>query len=150
MDALASPTPAAPVPTLVRRWAYAALVPFVMSALLAWLVWPDTRYYVAHALSAYAGVVVSVLCGVHWGLSMKHAEVHPRRFAASGLLALGAWIGLVMPPESGLVFQGAMLVGGYLVDRKVYPAAGLSAWMTLRFRLAAIAALCCFIAAAGA
>jgi hypothetical protein len=40
-----------------------------------------------------------------------------------------------------------MLVICYLVDRKVYPAHGLSHWLTLRFRLTVVASLCCFIGA---
>jgi hypothetical protein len=35
----------------------------------------------------------------------------------------------------------------YAVDRKRYPELGLSAWLTLRFRLSAVAALSCFVAA---
>lgn len=147
MDAHFVSEPSSGVPRVARQWAYAGLVPFVMSAALAWLVRADARPYVIHALSAYAGVVVALLAGVHWGLAMRRSEVHPRLFTASGLLTLGAWVGVVMRPDAGLVFQGAMLIAGYLVDRKVYPATGLAAWMTLRFRLSAIAALCCFIAA---
>ena len=53
-----------------------------------------------------------------------------------------------VPPHAGLVIQGVALVACYLVDRRVYPAFGLSKWMTLRFRLTFVAALCCFVAAA--
>jgi len=54
-----------------------------------------------------------------------------------------------MPPYSGLVVHGVMLVAGYLVDRRFYPQLGVAAWLTPRFRLSAVAALCCFLAAAG-
>ena len=150
MDAaLALPPPLA-VPRLARRWAYAGLAPFVLSALLIWLVWPDARPYLSHSLSAYAGLVVSLLAGVHWGLAMRRADAPPQLFAAGALLTLGAWGGVVMRPDAGLVVQGALLVAGYLVDRRIYPAQGLAHWLTLRFRLSAVASLSCFIAAANA
>jgi hypothetical protein len=138
------------VPAGARRVAYAGLVPFVMSALLIWIVRPDVLPYVTHALTAYTGVVVSLLAGVHWGLMMRRGDDQPRRYATSAAIAMGAWVGLMMRPDAGLVLQGAMLVAGYLVDRKLYPAEGLAAWLTLRFRFSALAALCCFIGAANA
>jgi hypothetical protein len=140
----------APVPSGARRVAYAGLVPFVMSALLIWIVRPEVLPYVAHALTAYAGVAVSLLAGVHWGQSMRRHDMPPRRYAVAAAIALGAWVGLMMRPDAGLVLQGAMLVAGYLVDRKLYPAEGLQPWLTLRFRFSAVAALCCFIGAANA
>jgi hypothetical protein len=131
--------------------AYAGLVPFVLSTLLVWIVRPEVLPYVAHALTAYAGVVVSLLAGVQWGLLMLRRQVvPPRRYTVAAAIAIGAWVGLVMRPDAGLVLQGAMLVAGYLVDRKLYPAEGLQPWLTLRFRFSAVAALCCFIAAANA
>jgi hypothetical protein len=47
------------------------------------------------------------------------------------------------------VIHGLMLVACYAVDRRVYPAHGLGAWLTLRFRLSAVASLSCFLGAAG-
>jgi len=42
-----------------------------------------------------------------------------------------------------------MLLVCYAVDRRIYPTQGLSHWLTLRFRLSAVAALSCFLGAAG-
>jgi hypothetical protein len=47
------------------------------------------------------------------------------------------------------VVLGAMLVVCYLVDRRIYPAQGVSTWLTLRFRLTVVASLSCFVGAAG-
>ena len=44
---------------------------------------------------------------------------------------------------------GVLLVVCYLVDRRVYPVQGAAHWLTLRFRLSSVAALSCFLAAAG-
>lgn len=77
---------------------------------------------------------------------LVHEDVRP--YAALGL-SLAAWPALLMPPGAGLAMLGALLVGCYLVDRRLYPVYGVAHWLTLRFRLGAAAALSCFIGAAG-
>jgi hypothetical protein len=56
---------------------------------------------------------------------------------------------VLMPPHAGLVLLGTAIIGCYLVDRRRYVAQGVSGWLTLRFRLTAIASLSCYLAAAG-
>ena len=129
------------------RLGYAGLIPFVLGALLVWFVRPDAHPYVVDALAAYAALIVSFLAGIHWGLGYIYRE--PRLFTWAITAMLIAWVALLMPPYAGLVLHGVMLVACYLVDRRVYPRLGLQAWLTLRFRLSAIAALCCFLGAAG-
>jgi hypothetical protein len=138
-----SPTPAA------LRLGHAGLLPFVLGAVLTWLVRPDAHPYVIAALSGYAAVIVSFLGGIHWGFAMRQ-PVPPTSLPLWGVVpSLVAWVAVLMPPYAGLVVHGVMLVACYLVDRRVYPAQGAAAWLTLRFRLTAVAALSCFIGAAG-
>jgi hypothetical protein len=54
-----------------------------------------------------------------------------------------------MPAYAGLALLGALLLACYAFDRQAYPAVGAAGWLTLRFRLTAVASLSCFIAAAG-
>jgi hypothetical protein len=61
--------------------------------------------------------------------------------------SLLAWPGVLMPAYAALPWLGVLLLVCYWVDRRLFPAAGLSAWLTLRFRLSAVAALSCFVAA---
>jgi len=151
MSATTVPASSLPaVPVFASRLAYAGLVPFVLGAVLTWLVRPDAHAYVTLALSSYAGVVVSLLGGVHWGLAMRDRDPAPRMFSWAVIASIGAWVGVVMPPYSGLVVQGVLLVACYLMDRKTYPAEGMAHWLTLRFRLSAVAALSCFVGAANA
>ena len=138
-----------PPSTLAHRLAYAGLVPFVLGALLVWLVREDALAYAALALSGYAAAVVAMLGGIHWGLGFKQTVPSPVPFAWGAVAVVVSSIAVIMPPHAGLVIHGAMLVICYLVDRRVYPSHGLSRWLTLRFRLSAVAALCCFLAAAG-
>ena len=140
----------APPSSIAHRLAYAGLIPFVLGALLVWLVREEALVYAALSLSGYAAAVVAMLGGIHWGLGFKQAVPSPVPFAWGAVAVVVSSIAVLMPPHAGLVIHGAMLVAGYLVDRRVYPAHGLSRWLTLRFRSSAVAALCCFLAAAGA
>ncbi len=140
--------PAGLTPTALRL-GYAGLVPFALGALLVWLVREDAHPYVALALSAYGAVIVSFLGGIHWGLAFRH-EQPPTRLLVWGVLpSIVAWLAVMMPPSAGLVILGAMLVGCYAVDRRLYAEEGVAHWLTLRFRLSAVASLSCFIGAAG-
>lgn len=141
--ALSSPS------TTAWRLASAGLLPFVGAALLVWLVREDVHAYVALALSAYAAVVLGFLGGVHWGLAMRQATPPLAALGWGVVPALVAWPAAVMPPSAGLVIHGVMLLVSYAVDRQLYPALGAAGWLTLRFRLSAVAALSCFVGAAG-
>jgi hypothetical protein len=131
------------------RLGYAGLLPFMGGALLVHLVRPDAHPYTALALAAYAGSIVAFLGGIHWGLAMREARPDTRLLAWGVVPSLVAWLALVMPPSAGLVLLGATLVLCYLVDRRAYAGYGLQAWLTLRFRLTAVASLSCFVGAAG-
>ena len=145
-----APAPASAPDTTALRLAYTGLLPFVLGALLVWVVHADVQAYVALALSAYAAVVLSFLGGIHWGLAMRQPPTAPAWGLVWGVVpALMAWPAALMPPDAGLVILGAMLIVTYAVDRRLYPAHGVAAWLTLRFRLSAVASLSCFIGASG-
>lgn len=150
-DAATAPplTAAAPLPPLARRLVYGGLVPFVAGALLVWLVREEAIADVGLALTAYTALIASFLGGIHWGLALRHAEPPAALLLWGVVPALVAWPAVLMPAHAGLVILGTLLVGCYLVDRRVYPAHGAGTWLTLRFRASAVAALCCFIGAAG-
>lgn len=131
------------------RLGYAGLVPFVVGALLVWIVRPDAHPYATLALSSYAAVVVSFLGGIHWGIGFREAAPEPAMFVWGVVPSLVAWPAVMMPASAGLVVHGVMLVVCYLVDRRVYPRHGLAGWLVLRFRLSAGASFACFMGAAG-
>ena len=134
---------------VAKRLGTLALLPFVTGAALVWFVRSDAHPHVGAALSAYAAVVIAFLGGVHWGFGFMEPVPEPRLFLWGVVPALVAWLAVLMPPHAGLVIHGVMLAACYLVDRKVYPVQGAAAWLTLRFRLTAVASLCCFLGAAG-
>jgi hypothetical protein len=131
------------------RLGYAGLLPFVAGAMLVWLVRPEVHPYVALALSGYAAVILSFLGGIHWGLALREATP-PLPWLVWGVVpSLVAWLAMLMPANAGLVVFGLALLACYGVDRRLYPKQGMARWLTLRFRLSAVAAACCFVGAAG-
>jgi len=129
---------------------WAGILPFVAGALLIWGVSAEAHPYVALGLSAYAAVIVSFLGGIHWGLAFRETPPPPALLGWGVLPSLVAWVAVMMPPSAGLVIHGLMLLACYAVDRRVYPKHGAAHWLLLRFRLSSVAALCCFLGAAGA
>ncbi len=136
-------------PPVAQRLGYLALVPFVLGALAIWLVRLDDRIFATAALSAYAAVVVAFLGGIHWGFGFRQDAPPPRLFIWGVVPAIVASVALVMQPSAALVIHGVMLVACYLVDRRIYPQQGAARWLVLRFRLTGVAALACFLGAAG-
>ena len=146
--------PLPPPDRTALRLGYAGLVPFVACALFVWLLpqRPSEHAFVADAMAKYAALVASFLGGVHWGLGMlRPAATTPAAapFAWGVVPAVLGWSAALMPPYAALPALGALLVACYAVDRHLYPAHGLAAWLTLRFRLSTVASLSCFLAAAG-
>ncbi|MGS0755616.1 DUF3429 domain-containing protein [Roseateles sp. GG27B] len=144
--------PMLPPDPVALRLGYAGLSPFVLGALLVWLI--GDRNLVAHAfvmlaLSSYAAIIISFLGGIYWGLALRLPGATHQPFVWGVVPGLAAWVAVVMPAYAGLVLHGVILVVCYLVDRKQYPVLGAANWLTLRFRLTVVAALSCFLAAAG-
>lgn len=146
-SSIAPALPSTQPSTLATRLGYAGLLPFVLLAMLTWIVRDDAFPFVVDMLSKYAAIVIAFLGGLHWGLAMRGGSNSDARIAWSIVPGLLAWVAAVMPPYAGLVVQGGLLVVCYMVDRKAYPQFGAGAWLTLRFRLTVVASLSCFLAA---
>ena len=150
--AMTHPPPAYHPPlTDTARWlGNLGLLPFVCGALVVWVrLEPDLHAFVIAAMSAYAGLILSFLGGVHWGFAFRQTAPPASLFVWGVVPSLLGWVAVMMPPHAGLVLHGVLLVVCYLVDRRVYPVQGAAHWLTLRFRLSSVAALSCFLAAAG-
>ena len=153
---IASP-PSSPTDKTIVQLGYAGLLPFVGLAGLMWLVRADRLPLVATALVAYAGVIVSFLGGIHWGLGFMHAggghaptpSVSRRFHFVWGIVpSLLAWLALMLPALVALTSLSLTLLVCYAVDRHTYPALGLSHWLRLRLHLTLVATLSCMLGAA--
>lgn len=137
-------------PQAAQRGAVLGLVPFLLGTALAWTVGPEALPYVALGLSSWAGVVVAFIGALYWGVGMVRPALPTALWVWGTVPAFVAALAVLMPPSSGLVIHGVMLLACYGVDRHFYPPLGLQGWLTLRFRLTAVTALCCFLGAAAA
>jgi hypothetical protein len=138
-----------PTHKTINQLSYAGLLPFVGLAALMWVIQADLLHFVAVALTGYAAVIVSFLGGIHWGIGFLHASAASRFHFVWGVVpSLLAWLALLMPAHAALPLLGLVLVACYAVDRKTYPAVGLSHWLPLRLRLTLVATLCCGLGAA--
>ena len=77
---------------IALRLGYAGLVPFVLGAVLVWLVHRDVQPYATLLLAGYGAVIVSFLGGVHWGLGMRQAVPSPASFTWGAACSLVAWV----------------------------------------------------------
>jgi hypothetical protein len=145
-----APTFESPLSETALRLGNLGLVPFVLGAALVWVVNAEAHFYATMALAVWAALVIAFLGGIHWGLALRQSAPPASLWLWGVVPSLFAWVAVMMPPRSGLFIDGMLLIAGYLVDRKVYPLQGIAHWLTLRFRLSATAALCCFLGAAGA
>lgn len=137
-------------PQKTIRWlGFAGLIPFAALALLMWRVDAGQQAVVARALAAYAATIVSFLGGVHWGIGFLQGDAAPDFHFAWGVVpALVAWLALMLPDLMALPLLAVVLMACYAVDRKSYPAAGLSRWLPMRLQLTGVASLSCLLGAA--
>jgi hypothetical protein len=136
---------------LIQRLGYGGIVPFVILAMLLWLVDAELHPFIALSMAGYGAVIVSFLGGIHWGIGFRNAitmhNAPPVHFVWGVMPSLLAWVAVMMPAFAGLPLLGAVLIGCYLMDRHTWPAAGLGQWLTLRLHLTLVASLSCFFAA---
>jgi len=141
-------TPDSDIGVLIQRLGYGGLIPFVVLALLLWIVTPEAHPYVALALSGYAATITSFLGGIHWGIGLRHNAPQRTFHMVWGVVpSLVSWVAVIMPAYAGLPVFGLLLIACYLVNRKTWPEAGLREWMTMRFRLTVVSTLACLLGA---
>ncbi len=136
---------------LARRLGYGGLLPFVLLAVLLWIVRADLQGFLAIALVAYGAVIASFLGGMHWGIAAQLPPDEAAFHYAWGVApSLMAWVAVVMPAYAGLPLLGLIIAACYVVDRRSYPRVGWAAWLPMRLQLTVVAVLSCVLGAATA
>lgn len=132
-----------PPPRWAARLGYAGLLPFAALAAATGLAEPSYRAQAAFALLAYGATIASFLGAIHWGLAMRGPLTpQPGPFVWGVFPSLVAWLALLMPLPQGLVTMALLLGICLAVDRRSYPAYGLSGWLGMRLQLTLVAGLC--------
>lgn len=119
----------------------AGLFPFVAGAALQWFSPPGWRMLAASALLTYGAVIVSFLGGIHWGLAMRGGSPANARLVWGVTPSLLGWLAILLDAPWGHVVLTLSLLACFAVDRVVYRAMGLAAWLPLRAVLTAVAAV---------
>ncbi|WP_071539061.1 DUF3429 domain-containing protein [Polynucleobacter asymbioticus] len=144
-----------PIPPLVRKLAYAGLIPFVGLALMVQLAPTPVNYLSAESLAGYGAIITSFMGALHWGASL-HTLGKPltgdrwvdRNAWIWGVIpALVAWVALHIYIPVGLLILAAMLIIQRSIDQNTYryyfsDDVTRAAFMTIRNRLTYVAAAC--------
>jgi hypothetical protein len=141
--------PTSSPPPWARILGIAGLLPFVAGAVLLWAERdPSTTAHAGFALAAYGATIAAFLGGVHWGPALRAGGVAPIPLLWGVMPQLAGWLALLMPLSASLLTCAAVLVACYAADRRLYPEAGLAAWLPMRLQLTIVAASCCLLGAA--
>jgi len=144
-----------PIPPIVRKLAYAGLIPFVVLALLVQLAPTPLNYLSAESLAGYAAVITAFMGALHWGASLQTLGKVPsgdrwidRNAWVWGVIpALVAWLALHIYIPVGLLILASTLIIQRNIDQNTYQyyfsdEAARVAFMTIRNRLTYVAATC--------
>ncbi|MBU3630436.1 DUF3429 family protein [Polynucleobacter sp. AP-Melu-500A-A1] len=144
-----------PLPPLVRKLAYAGLIPFVGLALLVQLAPTPINYLSAESLAGYGAVITSFMGALHWGANLHTlGKVPPgdrwedRNAWIWGVIpALVAWLALNIYIPVGLLILASTLIIQRNIDQSTYQYyfssdEARAAFMTMRTRLTYVAAAC--------
>jgi hypothetical protein len=141
--------PASAPPSWARLLGIAGLLPFVAGAVFLWTVRePVATAHAGFALAAYAATIAAFLGGVHWGPALRAGGLAAVPLLWGVMPQLAGWLALLMPPVASLLTCAAVLVACYAADRRLYPDAGLAAWLPMRLQLTIVAATSCVLGAA--
>ncbi len=116
------------IPVSALALGAAGLIPFVATAVQVSAGWPLSPRMTGPALynlTIYAGVILSFLGGVQWGLALARpvpGGIQPggiqdlRRYGVSVLPSLAAWAGLWFAARNGLLLLTASFVASLVYD----------------------------------
>lgn len=144
-----------PIPPLVRKLAYAGLIPFIGLALMVQLAPTPVNYLSAESLAGYGAIITSFMGAIHWGANL-HTLGKPltgdrwvdRNAWIWGVIpALVAWVALHIYIPVGLLILASTLIIQRNIDQNTYSyyfsdEVARAAFMTMRNRLTYVAAAC--------
>lgn len=140
---------ALPLPHWVARLGYAGLLPFVALVVAAGFAPAAYRAQACFALLAYGTTIASFLGAIHWGLAMRAPLTpQPGPFVWGVFPSLVAWLAMLLPRAQGLVTLALLLCICLAMDRRSYPAYGLTEWLGMRLHLTLVAVICLLAGAA--
>jgi Protein of unknown function (DUF3429) len=144
-----------PLPSLIRKLAYAGILPFIALAMMVQLAPTPINYLSAESLAGYGAVITSFLGAIHWGANLHTLGKSPpedrwesRNAWIWGVIpALVAWVALHVYIPVGLVIIASMLLIQRNIDVDTYSYYFSSdesrlAFIQMRNRLSYVATSC--------
>lgn len=131
-----------PRPALVLG--VAGLLPFLATAIAAFMVGYPALVIVINLQMTYAAITLSFLGAVHWGLALAQNDADNwRRLGLSVLPALAGWLALVVPNAYGLLLLALGFAAVFFADLRCIAARRAPAWYrALRKPLTAVVLAC--------
>ena len=149
-----------PLPPLVRKLAYAGLIPFVGLALMVQLAPTPLNYLSAESLASYGAIITAFMGAIHWGANLHNLgktalgdRWADRNAWIWGVTpALVAWVALHIYIPVGLLILASALVIQRNIDKETYKnyfsnEEVFKAFMALRNQLTVVSAACLIWAA---
>ena len=130
----------APGIALLLGWG--GVLPFVAAAVAKLWGGPVIALYALAWGSAYAGVIITFIGAVHWGIALKHPDDKKRmiHFIWSVLPALAVWPVMTLPPLVRLPFLVVGLGIVWIADMVAYKRGHMPVWyIKLRHGLTSVA-----------
>lgn len=128
---------------LAKTLAFMGALPFIGAVVAQSL--GMAHYHSGYLALSYGAVIISFLCGIHWGLFLSHAhEIRLNLLVSSNLLAVIAWATLffVVPVTQYLVQIAAFIVL-WLIDRRLVAEGVIERWFyQLRKQVTMLVLLC--------
>jgi len=82
---------------LAKSLTYSGTLPFILCVISLLMNFPFME--ASFLVRAYASVIISFLCGIHWAIYLFFSDKCPKNlFISSNVVAAIAWLSLITPP----------------------------------------------------
>ena len=109
---------------LVQKYGLSGLIPFVVPALLVWVLPEKTGLLLSDFFIYYSAIILSFLSGILWCIGLQQVispiddnrdrNQHTKYLTISIVFSLLAWVSLLIPLTGGLLLLGT----GFIVIRQ--------------------------------
>jgi hypothetical protein len=102
----------------LKRWlTLSGTLPFIGAAISVYVLPNDLANLSLSFVAVYGAVIISFLCGMHWGLYLyKYDQIGPNLFLESNIIALLAWVSVLLGQISiALCFGMQVCLFAYLL-----------------------------------
>lgn len=119
--------------TLAQILTYAGTLPFLATGIVPWFAPNIFGLDFTMTALAYSAIIASFIAGIHWGFYM-HKDAPMNLFIHSNIVALSAWLGLIITPLFGFFLLALCFLYLLFIDIKLFKSNIIEPWF-IRLRL---------------